>query len=126
MRCANLTDTWAALRDWLDLRNVMVLPPLSANLPLARLDADCTGGPGDLDRMVECLHALIEHFGIRAVYVGRVDIIRTNGGPDPELAVLTVRAPAGGVVHELKLYASWYVEFLELTVSAEFAPTLAQ
>ncbi len=116
MRCANLVDTWAALRRRLEQRDVLILPALSANLPLVRLDGDEAHDPDGLDRVLDRMHLLIERFGVRAVYVERI-----GGGPD-DLAVLTVRILAGGVVHELKLFAAWYVDFLQLSPDAEFVP----
>jgi hypothetical protein len=116
MHCANLVDTWADLRAWLEQRDILILPGLAANLPLAKLDADSTGSPDDLDRIVDRLHTLIDHFVVRAVYVDRL-----YGRPN-ELALLTVRVLAGGVVHELKLFAVWYVDFLKLSSDPEFVP----
>lgn len=121
MRCANLPGTWAELECWLDAHDVLVLPPLVANLPLVRLDADCAGDPDDVRRVVERLRRIVEHFDVRAVYVER---ILGNVSPDDtnrETAVLTVRILAGGAVHELKLFASWYVDLLDASVGAEAA-----
>ncbi|HEX3589762.1 MAG TPA: hypothetical protein VHV74_09015 [Pseudonocardiaceae bacterium] len=114
MRCANLADTWTELADWLDQRDVLVLPPLAADLPLARLDA----GNADVVAAVWRLRRLIEHFAVRAVYVHIVDGVRV-GAREAEPAVVTVRALAAGAVHELKLFADWYVELLDSTMSAE-------
>lgn len=118
MRCANLIDTWTDLADWLDQRDVLVLPPLAADLPLARLDTGCADAVAAVGR----LRRLIEHFAVRAVYVHIVDGARA-GTRDPEPVVVTVRALAAGAVHELKLFADWYVELLDSAVSAE-APQL--
>jgi hypothetical protein len=40
-----------------------------------------------------------------------------RGGPGE----VTVRVVAGGVVHELNLFASWYIEFLDEIVGVDFA-----
>lgn len=121
MRCADLGGTWAELECWLDTRDVLVLPPLVANLPLVRLDADCLGEPADADRVIHRLHRVVEHFATRAVYVERILGTRPDRPTEREIAVLTVRILAGGAVHELKLFASWYVELLDSSVGAEAA-----
>lgn len=115
MRCANLTATWAELTGWLERRNVLVLPPLTANLPLVRLAADLSG-TGDIAE-VECaidrLHRLIDHFDVQAVYVERTEGTQTEIGDNAEPAILTIRILAAGAVHELKLFATWYAELLD-------------
>jgi hypothetical protein len=128
MRCTNLGETWTDLRCWLETRRVLVLPPLAANLPLARLDfdSDGSGEADDVARVVGRLRTLIEHFEVRAVYVNAVYVEKVTDmahRPDAgsELAVVTIRVLAAGAVHELKLFASWYLEFLDPDVSAEVA-----
>ena len=113
MRCGNLVDTWTELLDWFDQRDVLVLPPLVADLPLARLDASA-GDP------VARLRHLIDHFAVRVVYIDVVDGVRA-GTREPEPAVVTVRVLVQGAVHELKLFAAWYVELLDSAESAEAA-----
>lgn len=121
MRCANLTGTWAELECWLDTRDVLVLPALCADLPIVRLDSDCVGDPDDVQRVVDRIRRVIEHFDTRAVYVERILGNRPDTGSESETAVLTVRVLAGGAVHELKLFAGWYVDMLDASVSAEAA-----
>lgn len=121
MRCANLTDTWVELQRWLDAKDVLVLPPLVANLPLVRLDADCVGDPDDVERAIGRLRSIVEHFDVRAVYVERIFGSRLTDPAERETATLTVRVLAGGAVHELKFFASWYVEMLDASVGAEAA-----
>ncbi|HEX3787386.1 MAG TPA: hypothetical protein VHW44_05955 [Pseudonocardiaceae bacterium] len=124
MRCPDLADTWADLRRWLDQQRVLVLPPLTANLPLTRLDADTarSADGSDPERVVNRLRTLITHFDVRAIYVAEEHGGPEIGRPQQELAALTIRVLAGGVVHELTLLASWYDEFLKLSVEAEFVP----
>ncbi len=118
MRCADLTFTWAELTRWLELRDVLVLPPLVAQLPLVRLDAVTDGTPESTPGAVARLHRLIEHFDVRAVYVDRLHAPRTGAEP-PQLAVLTVRVLVAGAVHELRLFADWYVTLLDSDLGAE-------
>lgn len=115
MRCANLTATWADLTDWLDRRDVMVLPPLTTDLPLVRLAADLpgTGDIADLECAIDRLHRLIDHFGVRAIYVDQTNGVPTEIDDTTEPAILTIRMLAAGVVHELKLFAGWYAELLD-------------
>ena len=120
MRCADLTATWTHLAAWLDARDVLVLPPLTAQLPLVRLDADPGTTGDDPEVAVDRLRRLIEHFGVRVVYVERLTVA-PPGTDSAEIAVLTVRALVGGAVHELRLFASWYVELLDSEVGAEAA-----
>ena len=108
VRCADLTETWADLTAWFAQRGVLVLPQLSANQPVVRLDDDGAAEPGQL------LRAIVERFDLRAVYVHQL-----RDGPDP--TIITVRAMAGGVVHELVLCAAWYADLLDRTVGVEFA-----
>jgi hypothetical protein len=126
MRCADLVDTWADLCGWFERHRVLVLPQLSSTQPLVRLDADLdhagTAGADEVARAVDRLRAVIEHFDVRAVYVretaaGLGDGIRRDPG------AVTVRLVAGGVVHELNLFASWYVELLDEIVGLEYART---
>jgi hypothetical protein len=125
MRCTNLVDTWDELRLWLDARQVLVLPPLVANLPLARLDFD-SDGSGDADdvaRAVGRLRTLIEHFDVRAVYVNQVRVEQmadtAAGSAIPEIAVVAIRVLVSGAVHELKLFSAWYLDFLDSSVNTE-------
>jgi hypothetical protein len=120
MRCADLTTTSQELMSWLEARDVLVLPPLVSHGPLVRLDADVDAIGGTavaLDR----LRRLVEHFDVRAVYVDRLTAPPCAGAV-PDLAVLTVRVLVAGVVHELRLFANWYVELLDSEVGAEAAP----
>ena len=121
MRCANLGTTWTDLACWLELHDVLLLPPLVANMPLARLDtgSDGSGDTNDVARAVGRLRMLIEHFDVRAVYVERIDGLPAETGALPDIAVLTVRVLAAGAIHELKLFATWYVELLEATAGVE-------
>jgi hypothetical protein len=124
MRCPDLAATWADLTDWFDRHGILVLPQVSAGPLVVRLDADvdqnATAGPAELDRVTGRLRAVIEQFGVRTVYVRRV-----GGVPGDEMrhgpGEVTVRVVAGGVVHELSLSASWYVEFLDEIVGVDFA-----
>jgi hypothetical protein len=72
-----------------------------------RLDGDigCELPAQDVEvaLVLDRLRAVVDRFGIPAVYVGQV-----RAGASGELASVTVRAPAGGVVHELALTATWY------------------
>jgi hypothetical protein len=108
MRCVDLAETWIELSAWFDRNGVLVLPHLRADGPSARLDADARPGAerAELDRQLDRLRAIIEHFGVRAVYVTR----------DEPLSAVTIRVVAGGVVHELMLVADWYDEFLDETI----------
>jgi hypothetical protein len=109
VRCADLAETWADLTTWFAERGVLVLPQLCADQPVVRLDTDRTADPGQL------LRAIIDRFDLRAVYVHHL----AGGEPDP--TIITVRAVAGGVVHELVLCAAWYADLLDRTVGMEFA-----
>lgn len=109
VRCADLAETWADLTTWFAERGVLVLPELCADHPVVRLDADRDADPGQL------LRAIIDRFELRAVYVHHL----AGGGLDP--TIITVRAVAGGVVHELVLCAAWYADLLDRTVGMEFA-----
>ncbi|HEX5404251.1 MAG TPA: hypothetical protein VFX16_18330 [Pseudonocardiaceae bacterium] len=115
MRCVDLGTTWTDLVCWLELHDVLVLPPLVADMPLARLDtgSDGSGDTDDVARAVDRLRLLIKHFDVRAVYVERVDGVPAGTGAVPGIAVLAIRVLAAGAVHELKLFATWYVEQLE-------------
>lgn len=119
MRCANLTETWTELHRWFDQHDVLVLPPLVAQLPLTRLDADAVGEDDAAGLAIGRLRKLIDHFGVRAVYVERLTTHRTLEDTVPELGVLVVRVLVAGAVHELRLFADWYVELLDSAVGAE-------
>jgi hypothetical protein len=118
MRCDDLAGTWAGLTAWFDQRGVLVLPQLCVDQPVVRLDADLdsspTVGPADVARVTGLLRAVVERFDLRAIYVHQL-------GGDPEPTIVTVRAMAGGVVHELVLCAAWYADLLDRTVGMEFA-----
>jgi hypothetical protein len=118
MRCTNLVDTWDELRRWLDARQVLVLPPLVANLPLVRMDfdSDGSGAADDVARVVGRLRTLIEHFDVRAVYVNQVYVEHTA---EPDIAVVAIRVLVAGAVHELKLFSAWYLDFLDSSVNTE-------
>jgi hypothetical protein len=119
MRCADLTAIWADLADWLERRDVIVLPPLVAHLPMVRLDAN-TGAAADATAVATGrLRQLIDHFGVRAVYVERCDALPMERDAVPELAALTVRVLIAGAVHELRLYASWYGALLDSDIGLE-------
>jgi hypothetical protein len=110
MRCADLSQTWTELSSWFDRNGVLVLPPLSTDGPSVRLDADAdpsrNADPVELERQLGRLRTLIEHFGVRAVYVSR----------DEQAGLLTIQVMAGGVVHQLMLVADWYADFLDETI----------
>src|SRR5690242_13886096 len=98
MRCDDLAGTWAALISWFDAHAVLVLPRLSGDLPVVRLDADL--GPllaadEALTLAVGRVKALVERFDARAVYVNRVgsDTAEHNGGR--EMSIVTVRVVGG-------------------------------
>jgi hypothetical protein len=118
VRCADLTATWTDLTRWFAARGVLVLPQLCADQPMVRLDADSDTGraadAAEVERVTGLLRAIIDRFELRAVYVHQL-----RGEPDPTL--ITVRAVAGGVVHELVLCAAWYADLLDRTVGMEFA-----
>jgi hypothetical protein len=115
MRCADLNQTWIELSSWFDRNGVLVLPHLRADGPSVRLDADAdpsrSADPVELERQLDRLRTVIEHFGVRAVYVSR----------DEQAGVLTIRLVAGGVVHQLMLFADWCGDFLDETIG--MAPT---
>ena len=118
MRCADLSQTWIELSSWFDRNGVLVLPHLHAEGPTVRLDADAdpsrTADPVELERQLDRLRTIIEHFGVRAVYVSR----------DEAAGVLTIGIVAGGVVHRLMLVADWYAEFPDEAI--EMAPMHSQ
>jgi hypothetical protein len=126
MRCADLAETWTGLLAWFDQRGVLVLPQLSAETLLVRLDADVdqkrTATPEEVARAADRLRAVIDHFGVRAVYVQQTPS-PSPGSPCAEPAVITMRVVAGGVVHELTLFAAWYYDYLDEAVEMEFAAT---
>jgi hypothetical protein len=122
MRCADVTGTWAAVRSWFDERGVLVLPRLTGVGPTVRLDGDLaveSASELDFDRpataaelalAVGRLQRVVERFGLPVVYVGQVRV-----GPDRDPASVTIRAVAGGIVHELTLVASWYAaEYIDI------------
>jgi hypothetical protein len=128
MRCADLAGTWAELCTWFDEQGILVLPQLCTDGPLVRLDAGRVGGGDTADaeqaRALERLRAVVSQFDVKAVYVHQWGDGIFEGGPpggQPEPGAVTVRVMAGGVVHELKLLAPWYAEFLDGTVGIEFA-----
>jgi hypothetical protein len=125
MRCVDLPDTWTKLAGWFDQHGILVLPQLCADGPVVRLDADVDQGrtarPADLERVVSRLCAVVERFGARAVYVHRVGGEPAAEDEERELSIVTVRVMAGGVVHELMLFAGWYADLLDRTVGMEFA-----
>jgi hypothetical protein len=115
MRCGDITETWGKLREWLEASNVLVLPALEAFGPIVRLDADIEGDrdatPEEQERALGRVTAVVESFGVRAVYVGQTG----TDGP----AAVTIRVMAGGVVHELAMVASWYAEAKELATAVD-------
>jgi hypothetical protein len=124
MRCDDLAGTWAALISWFDAHGVLVLPSLSCDLPVVRLDSDLAprfAADEALGLAVGRVKALVERFDARAVYVNRVgaDTAAHNGGR--EMSIVTMRVVGGGVVHELTLVAAWYADLLDRTVGMEFA-----
>jgi hypothetical protein len=125
MRCADLAETWNDLLAWFDQRGILVLPQLSADTLLVRLDADVdqkrTATPEEVARAADRLRAVIDHFGVRAVYVQQTPNPSPGRVCDP--AVITARVVAGGVVHELTLFAAWYYDYLDEAVEMEFAAT---
>lgn len=125
MRCANLDDTWINLTAWFDAHRILVLPPLQATgVPLARLDADAgedrVASEPELDRVLGRLRALVECFDIRAVYVDQER--DRSGRHDQQLGVVTLCVVAGGVVHELRLFAASYAAYLDRAAEAHFYP----
>lgn len=132
MRCADLARTWTDLCSWFDRNGVLVMPQLHADRPLVRLDGDvdpaATADPAELARVVERLRTLVRHFEVRAVYVqhtgGELAACAESGSRiRAEQAVVTIRVMAGGVVHELSLFAEWYAALLDRTVGMDFATT---
>jgi hypothetical protein len=114
MRCVDLVGTWAGLSSWLDRAGVLVLPRMEGAGPLVRLDADIDptrpAGPDDLARVVGRLRAVVERFGVPAVYVTQT-IWYPYDEPEPAagtLASLTIQVFAGGVLHELMMVAASY------------------
>jgi hypothetical protein len=111
MRCSDLTATWLTLRTWFEERGVLVLPRLTGVGPTVCLECDlapdlvsdrpATGA--ELAVAIGRLQRVVERFAVPVVYVGQV-----RNGPDDGPASVTVRAVAGGIVHELTLVASWY------------------
>src|SRR5207244_81056 len=107
MRCPDLAATWSDLTGWFDRNGILVLPQLCAGPLVVHLDADVdhggTASPAELARVTGRLRAVVEQFGIRAVYVHQ-----TGGIPGDELrrgpGAVTVRVVASGVVHELNLF----------------------
>jgi hypothetical protein len=124
MRCPDLAATWTELTNWFDQHEILVLPQLSSAPLVVQLDRDVdqggTAGSADMKLVTDRLRAVIEQFGARAVYVNT-----TGGIPGDEMrkgpGAVTVRVVAGGVVHELNLFASWYIEFLDEIVGVDFA-----
>lgn len=88
---------------------------------MVRLDAN-TGDTADAAEVaITRLRRLIEHFGVRAVYVEQFNSLPLGEDAVPELAVLTIRVLVAGAVHELRLYAGWYGALLDTDVGAEAA-----
>src|SRR5215213_1036896 len=104
MRCPDLAATWTDLTGWFDRRGILVLPQVCTGPLVVQLDADTdqggTASAAELDRVTGRLRAVVERFGVRAVYVHQA-----GGIPGDELrqgpGSVTVRVVAGGVVHEL-------------------------
>jgi hypothetical protein len=107
MLCEDLTATWIGLREWFDERDVLVLPRLTGVGASVRLDGDVATERAathpEISMVIDRLHKVIERYGIPAVYVGRV-----GSEPSGELATVTIRALACGVVHELTLVSAGY------------------
>jgi hypothetical protein len=124
----DLAQTWSELRGWFDAHGVLVLPRLTTSGPLVKLDADVdqmrAASETDLSRATGRLRALVERFDVRAVYVHQIggEPISVPGGDRAvcgEPSIVTVRVMAGGVVHELTLFAAWYAELLDRTVGMD-------
>jgi hypothetical protein len=110
MRCTDLTGTWSELRAWLEARNVLVLPRLTGEWPMVRLDDDLApdrpATTAEVTTVVERLRQVVDRFAVPAVYVGQV-----HGEPTTEPSGVTIRVMAGGIVHELTLSAAWSAGF---------------
>ena len=117
MRCDDLPRTWQELHDWFADAGVLVLPRLEFTGPGTRLDADVDPArpatPDELAMVLARLRAVVSHLGARVAYVGQVDDRRLAPGAEPEVAAVTIRIVAGGVVHELALIATWYAALTE-------------
>jgi hypothetical protein len=120
MRCADLTGTWSELREWLAARNVLVLPRLTGEWPMVRLDDDLPrdrpATAAEVALVVDRLRQVIDRFAVPAVYVGQVP-----GEPALEPSGVTIRVMAGGIVHELTLSAARYAGF-ELGLEQSLMP----
>jgi hypothetical protein len=121
MRCADLPGTWVSLRGWLDDTGVLILPRLERDGPTVRLDADVDqsrpAAQAELDRVICLLKAVIERFGVPAVYVGQTAWDPADDAFEPgvhpgSMAIITIRVMAGGILHELTLVAAWYAALL--------------
>jgi hypothetical protein len=88
---------------------------------MVRLDANTGETTDPIDVAVGRLQRLIDHFGVRAVYVEQFDALPLGVDAVPELAGVTVRVLVAGAVHELRLYAGWYGALLDTDVGAEAA-----
>jgi hypothetical protein len=135
MRCADIAETWGGLRDWLEASGVLVLPALEGGSPIVRLDADVASDrdatPDEVSRSIGRLQAVIERFGVPAVYVGHTawdpeDEWALEAGKSPTArpdgpTAVTVRVMAGGVVHELPMVAAWYAAMRELATAVNCA-----
>jgi hypothetical protein len=110
MRCADLTGTWAELRTWLEARNVLVLPRLTGDWPMVRLDGDLApdrpATATEVASVLERLRQVIDRFAVPAVYVGQA-----YGETTADPSGVTIRVMAGGILHELTLSAAWYAGF---------------
>ncbi len=88
---------------------MLVLPRLTGAGPTVCLDGDLPldrpASGTELAIAVSRLCRVVEGFALPVVYVGQV---RTE--PDGAPASVTIRAVAGGIVHELTLVASWYAK----------------
>jgi hypothetical protein len=108
MRCTDLTRTWTELRTWFEGQDVLVLPRLTGLDPGVRLDCDLSPDrpttEAEAANVLYRLRQVIERYHVPAVYVGQVHAESTG-----DLASVTVRVMAGGILHELALTAAWYL-----------------
>lgn len=108
MRCLDLTGTWTDLQSWFEARDVLVLPRLTGLDPGVRLDCDLSPDrpttEAEAAGILERLRQVVVRYQVPAVYVGQVRAESTG-----DLASVTIRVMAGGILHELTLAAAWYV-----------------